>query len=199
MGIRCSDVKMSLQWKTQWNEEGNRKEEWMKRFWYYPVSSHFCLPNLFSLYIVFFPYLTSMISQHHFSSSTFSFFFEHITPTPISHYIRSHHTISCPSSLLTSLLSFLPADRKAFYAVATLLIDPTSIPPDGEKLNSKNFEAYVPESKRAILEKLKEYVLRWIEMYLLLSVVLHYYAPCCIVLYTDFASPSLRLTENTSG
>jgi hypothetical protein len=51
-------------------------------------------------------------------------------------------------------------DRKAFYAVATLLVDPKSIPLDGEKLTSKNFEMYIPESSRAVLERLKEYVLR---------------------------------------
>jgi hypothetical protein len=50
-------------------------------------------------------------------------------------------------------------DRKAFYAVATLLVDPKSIPLDGEKLTSKNFEMYIPESSRAVLERLKEYVL----------------------------------------
>lgn len=47
-------------------------------------------------------------------------------------------------------------DRKAFYAVATLLIDPKAIPLDGEKLTAKNFEAFIPEERRAVFEKLKE-------------------------------------------
>lgn len=47
-------------------------------------------------------------------------------------------------------------DRKAFYAVATLLIDPKSIPLDGEKLTAKNFESFIPEERRAVFEKLKE-------------------------------------------
>jgi hypothetical protein len=53
----------------------------------------------------------------------------------------------------------VPRDRKAYYAVATLLMDPTLIPANGEKLNSKNFEQYIPESKKAILERLKDVLL----------------------------------------
>jgi hypothetical protein len=38
----------------------------------------------------------------------------------------------------------VPQDRKAFYAIATLLIDPNLVPAEGEKLQAKNFEQYVP-------------------------------------------------------
>jgi hypothetical protein len=53
----------------------------------------------------------------------------------------------------------VPQDRKAFYAIATLLIDPNLVPADGEKLQAKNFEQYIPEDKKVILERLKEILL----------------------------------------
>lgn len=58
--------------------------------------------------------------------------------------------------LIFYLASTYLVDRKAFYAVATLLIDPKAIPLDGEKLTAKNFEAFIPEERRAVFEKLKE-------------------------------------------
>ena len=53
----------------------------------------------------------------------------------------------------------IPQDRKAYFAVATLLIDQSLIPKDGEKLTILNFEQYVPADKLSVLEKLKEVLL----------------------------------------
>ena len=53
----------------------------------------------------------------------------------------------------------IPQDRKAYFAVGTLLIDQSLIPKDGEKLTVLNFEQYVPADKLAVLEKLKEVLL----------------------------------------
>lgn len=53
----------------------------------------------------------------------------------------------------------VPQDRKAFYAIATLLIDPHLVPADGEKLQQSNFEQYIPEDKQVLLGRLKEILL----------------------------------------
>lgn len=53
----------------------------------------------------------------------------------------------------------VPQDRKAFYAIATLLIDPDLVPADGEKLQQSNFEQYIPEDKQVLLGRLKEILL----------------------------------------
>ncbi len=52
----------------------------------------------------------------------------------------------------------LPDDRKAFFGVASLMVDVAKVPV-GVKLNTENFEAYIPSEKLAVLQKLKEQLL----------------------------------------
>ena len=49
----------------------------------------------------------------------------------------------------------LPDDRKAFFAVCSLLIDSSSVPHD-VRLNAENFEQYIPKEKLIVVEMLKE-------------------------------------------
>ena len=52
----------------------------------------------------------------------------------------------------------IPDDRKAFFAVASLLIDSSKVP-TGKKLTTENFENYIPSDKMHVLKRLKEHLL----------------------------------------
>lgn len=45
-------------------------------------------------------------------------------------------------------------DRKAFFAVVSVLIDPSTVP-EGEKLTEENYEAYLPAQHKRLLDVLK--------------------------------------------
>jgi len=47
-----------------------------------------------------------------------------------------------------------PDDRKAFFAVCSLLIDSKSVPAD-VKLSADNFDKYIPKDKKEVVEMLK--------------------------------------------
>ena len=46
--------------------------------------------------------------------------------------------------------TIIPADRKAYFAVATMLIDHSRVASDGEKITSTNFEQYVPDEHKKV-------------------------------------------------
>lgn len=48
----------------------------------------------------------------------------------------------------------IPTDRKAYFAVVSLLIDPASVP-ESVRLDEGNYEAYLPPQHRRLVEVLK--------------------------------------------
>lgn len=61
-------------------------------------------------------------------------------------------------SLLLSCL-ILVADREAYYAVLSLLVDRADIPA-GTRLTAANCEGFVPSEDRLLLDVLQKYVFR---------------------------------------
>jgi hypothetical protein len=52
----------------------------------------------------------------------------------------------------------LPDDRKAYFSIASLLVDQSKVPM-GMTLDAENFEKYISNEKRAVLRKLEETLL----------------------------------------
>jgi hypothetical protein len=52
------------------------------------------------------------------------------------------------------LILILSTDRKAYFAVVSLLIDPASVP-ESVRLTEENYEAYLPPQHRKLVDALK--------------------------------------------
>ena len=52
------------------------------------------------------------------------------------------------------ILYFTYVDRKAFFAVVSLLIDPEEVP-ESEKLTEDNYEAFLPPQHKKLVDALK--------------------------------------------
>ena len=55
---------------------------------------------------------------------------------------------------LLNMCLFHNVDRKAFFAVVSLLIDPEEVP-ESEKLTEDNYEAFLPPQHKKLVDALK--------------------------------------------
>ena len=59
-----------------------------------------------------------------------------------------------PHILPSSHPSFCATDRKAFFAVVSLLIDPSRVP-ESVRLTEENFEQYLPHAHKKLVDVMK--------------------------------------------
>lgn len=74
------------------------------------------------------------------------------------HYNGHHHQLSSSSIIISHQPAFFTTciciDRKIFYQIITLLIDP-SLVPDGVKITESNYKEYLPDEHLDLVRRLK--------------------------------------------